>query len=152
MTTVILLIASLGMAQAKKAKKTTETQETSAQAVVPKTTAKANIPDDSNSKKYAKKLLSTTFTEFVPDVEGLIYHKLKFNTDNSWTSDAAVVTPDGEMDCIESGTWTMDGTESTTVSTLALNITSTDCPSRESGVTVRFRATLRGSSIDAQFR
>jgi len=152
MTISLLLIAAIGTADAKKSKKTENTEETKSTETVATSNAKANIPDDANSKKFAKALLTNAFSNFSPDIEGLVYKSIQFKSDNSWTTDAAIITPDAEMECIEAGTWTLDPAESATTGTLLLKLETTDCPSREAGESIRFRATLRGTEIDAEFR
>jgi len=147
MSTVFLFIAMLGNAQAKKEKK-----EASSEANPSENQVKANVPNDSNSKKFAKHLFSTEFTNFSPEGDGFEYTKLRFKKDNTWAADAAIILDDEEMDCIESGTWSMEAAQSVTTAALTWKITATDCPAREAGGTIRIIATLDGQTIDAKYR
>ena len=146
MSTLFLCIAMLGTAQAKKGKKAEEVAQ-------PETVeTKVEAPTDAKSKKFLKTLLSTEFENIAPEGDGFLYKKIRFKNDNSWSADAVIIVMEEEMDCIESGTWTMDPATANNNAALTWKITSTDCPSREVGGSVRINATLNGTSIDAQYR
>ena len=146
MSTLFLCIALLGTAQAKKGKKTAEP-------VIAKTIElKVDAPTDAKSKKFLKNLLNTEFENLVPEGDGFVYKKITFKNDNSWSADAVLIVGEEEMDCVESGSWTMDPATSNNTAALTWKITATDCPSREVGGTVRINASINGNNIDAQYR
>ena len=113
-----------------------------------------DVPSDGTSKKFAKKLLSTDINNFSPDAEGLRYNKMTFNADNTWVADAVVSVMDEEMECHESGTWSMDAAKSNTVANMDWSITKTDCPTRQAPMNLRVEVTLvdTSSGINVNFR
>ena len=115
-------------------------------------TQEANTPNDKTSKKFSKNLMSRTYSDFTPGSEGLVYKSIKFSPDNTWTAEAAIVTFDEEMECVEKGTWTLDPAESETVASMTWKITETDCPTRESGADIRLKLNVSGTQLDAEFR
>jgi len=151
-----LLLASAsflfaGPALAKKKKKNKDAEEEAA----PAAQATPDVPDDGNSKKFASKLIETSITDFRPSDGGgatFKYSSLSFIGDNTWKADAYVEIQDERMECIESGGWTMEPAESSTVGTVTWELESTDCPGRESGGKTRVQFTLTKNGVDAIFR
>ena len=115
-----------------------------------------NVPDDGNSKKFAETLLGTTITGFRPSDSGggkFEYNTLSFAADNTWKADGYVEIMDERMECTESGTWEMEPAESAKTATVAWTVTKTDCPSRESGTSLRVVMTLGKNGVeDLKFR
>ena len=154
MNTILFLAALMNVADAKKnkgkdAKSTSNTTEEAASSSV-----SGDIPNDANSKKFAKQLTSTSISNFSPDAEGLTYKTMTFNGDNTWKADAVVSVMDEEMECEESGTWTMDPASSNTVSNMNWTIDATDCPTRQAPMNLRVEVTLvkTAAGINVNFR
>ena len=115
-----------------------------------------DIPDDSKSKAFAKGLLGLTLTDFQPtDNSGakLVYKSMQFSNDNTWKATAYVEVEDMQMDCTESGTWTMSAAESNSSAAVAWTLSSTDCAGRDSGSETRALMTLSAGGLkDLKFR
>jgi hypothetical protein len=114
------------------------------------------IPDDGDSRKFAEALLETTITGFRPSDSGggkFEYNTLSFSADNTWKADGYVEIMDERMECTESGTWEMEPAESAKTATVAWTVAQTDCPSRESGTSLRVVMTLGKNGVeDLKFR
>jgi hypothetical protein len=149
MKALLFLSLILTVADAKKNKGDTSSDSTEA-----KTEKLGDVPDDATSKKFATKLVKTNVNNFSPDAEGLRYNTLTFNADNTWKADSVVAVMDEEMECTESGTWTMDPAKSGTVSNMNWTISSTDCPTRQAPQELRVEVTLVDSTsgIHVNFR
>ena len=149
MTFFIFLITSASFAKKKK-----NTEQSAAESVPVEVdpTLKANIPSDGISKKFAKKLLSTEFENFDANITGLVWEKLIFSPDNTFTATASQFLMDESMSCVEKGSWTMDAASSPTVTNMTLNIESGDCPAADVPRKMRIQATLNGVRIDAKYR
>lgn len=149
---LLLALASFlfaGPALGKKKKKDKDAAES------PAATATPDVPDDGNSKKFASQLIETAIANFSPSDGGgatFKYSTLAFVGDNTWKADAYIEIQDERMECVESGGWTMEPAESSTVGTVTWKVESTDCPGRESGGQTRALLTLSKSGIDAIFR
>jgi len=119
-----------------------------------KTEKLGDVPSDATSQKFATKLIKTNVNNFSPDAQGLQYNTLTFNADNTWKAEAVVAVMDEEMECQESGTWTMDSAKSGTVSNMNWTISSTDCPTRQAPQELRVEVTLvdSNSGIYVNFR
>lgn len=136
-----LLIASLLVACGDK-----EESETSA---VAEATADAVtvIPADKNSTAFGKKLLANDFKGMKP-VEGdvkLTYNSLNFAPEGTWSAAGIVEIADEGMECMESGTWTMEPAVSDATATVAWTIDKTSCAGREAGGETRAELTLLDS-------
>lgn len=124
-----LLIASLLVACGEK-----EASETSAVAEATSEAATV-VPADKNSTAFGARLMSNNFEGMKP-VEGdvkLTYNSLKFSPDGSWVANGIVEIADEGMECMESGTWTMEPATADNVATVAWTIAETNCAGRESG-------------------
>ena len=150
MKALLFLSLFLNVADAKKSKG----GETETTVPEDKSEKLGDVPNDSNSKKFAKQLVSTDINNFSPDAEGLRYNKMTFNGDNTWKAEAVVHVMDEEMECHESGTWKMDPASSTTVANMNWTISSTDCPTRQAPQELRVEVTLvkSDSGIHVNFR
>ena len=147
----IFIFLTISTSFAKK-KKTVE-QAAEAPAPVEKDpTAGANIPSDGNSKKFAKKLLSTKFENFDANITGLVWEQLTFSADNTFPATASQYLMDESMSCVEQGSWTMDPASSSTVTNMTLNIESGDCPAADVPRKMRIQATINGARMDAKYR
>ncbi len=147
----LALVSPVALAGKKKKKSPGEAAAESA----PAETA-LNVPSDGNSKKFAETLLGTTITGFRPSDSGggkFEYNTLSFAADNTWKADGYVEIMDERMECTESGTWEMEPADSAKTATVAWTVTQTDCPSRETGTSLRAVLTLGKSGIeDLKFR
>ena len=154
---VILFLSSLVFtAEAKKNKGGDETTSSNIESttVSEKSSAKATVPSDKTSEKFAASLLNTTGKNFSPNAEGLRYNTITFAADNSFTANAVVAVMDEEMECVESGTWEMDPAKSADVANMSWVITATDCPTRTAPTNLRMELTLVSteSGFHAAFR
>lgn len=109
--------------------------------------AATNAPSDSKSKAFIKALLNTGLTNFSPDAEGLKYKTMTFNADNTFRVDAALTAMDEEIECAESGKWTMDAAESKTTASMNWSITSSDCPTRSTPIELRVKVLIEKNEI-----
>ena len=153
MNTIFLLSLLLNTADAKK-NKGGDAEPVTPESTDAKSDKLGNVPSDDASKKFAKKLLDTDINNFSPDAEGLRYNKMTFNADNTWIANAVVSVMDEEMECQESGAWTMDSAKSDTVANMDWSITKTDCPTRQAPMDLRVEVTLvdTSSGINVNFR
>jgi len=119
-------------------------------------TGSVSIPGDSKSKAFAENLLNTTLSEFQPtDTSGakLVYKQMRFANDNTWKASAYVQVEDMQMDCSESGTWTMGAADSASTATVSWKLDNTDCAGRDAGSESRALMTLSNGSLkDLKFR
>jgi len=151
MNVFLFLSALLNVADAKKNKGGESSTEASAESQNDKL---GDVPSDPDSKKFAKKLISTSISNFSPDAEGLRYNTMTFNGNNTWTTEAVVHVMDEEMECTESGSWTMDPASSPTVANMNWTIDSSNCPTRQTPINLRVEVTLVSgpSGINVNFR
>ena len=145
----IILLSALWMntADAKKNKggdeATTNTTSSSSSA----SEAAANVPSDSKSKAFVKALLKTGLSGFTPDAEGLTYKTMTFKADNTFQVDAALTAMDEEIECTESGKWTMDAAESKITASMNWSITSSDCPTRSTPIELRVKVLIDKNEV-----
>ena len=148
MSKLLLMLIFATTAEAKKEK--TATQD----AVAPAAPT-ADIPSDANSKKFAKELLSRSFSDFTIN-DKMVYKSLSFSADNSFKASAMVSYEVGgdfeEMECTESGTWKMDAAESATKAAMTWNVSQSDCPGRDSLEETRLVVSLGRGGMDVEFR
>lgn len=149
MLTLPLLIASLFTACGEKEETSTAAASEAA------TTESSVVPDDKNSKAFAESLFAQDFAGMKP-VEGdgveLTYNRLSFNPDGSWMAEGIVEVMDEGMECVESGTWSMDAATSKDVATVSWDLEKTNCAGRESGGTTRAEITFDGSDYSMKMR
>ena len=94
-----------------------------------------------------KALLKTGLSGFTPDAEGLTYKTMTFKADNTFQVDAALTAMDEEIECTESGKWTMDAAESKTTASMNWSITSSDCPTRSTPIELRVKVLIDKNEV-----
>lgn len=114
------------------------------------------VPDDKNSKAFAKKLYEIDAKRFEP-VEGdgikLEYSSFRFLPDGSWVAAGAVSVMDETMECKERGSWTMDASEDGNTAGMTWTLTETGCAGREAPTEQRVEVTiLDGGQWKVRFR
>lgn len=118
--------------------------------------AGADVPDDANSKAFARALVAKDTSNFKPtDAQGakFVYTQLSFRGDNTWVANGYVEAMDERMECAESGTWTMSTADTPTLATMNWQLVKTNCAGREAGEDTRVQVTLGNSGISqALFR
>jgi hypothetical protein len=116
----------------------------------------ADVPDDANSKAFARALVSSNTSNFSPtDAPGakFRYTSLQFRGDNTWVASGYVEAMDERMECVESGSWTMNPADSPTKATMSWALDKTNCAGREAGESTRVQVTLGSGKIsEALFR
>ncbi|MED5370367.1 MAG: hypothetical protein VX899_05080 [Myxococcota bacterium] len=149
MLTLPLLIASLFTACGEK-----EATETAAPAEAA-TTESSVVPADKNSQAFAESLFAEDFEGMKP-VEGdgvvLTYKRLSFNPDGSWKAEGVVEVMDEGMECVESGSWSMEPADSKSVGTVSWDLEKTNCAGRESGGTTRAEFSFDGGDYSMKMR
>jgi hypothetical protein len=129
--------------------KTPATTAAPAQAAV-----KPDTPEDANSEKFATQLLAMNITNFRPMSTGsgrFIYNTLQFQGDNTWRGEGYIEIADERMECVESGTWSMEPAESATISVMTWTVASTDCINQSEGDR-RYRVTIQGNDLSVENR
>ena len=119
----------------------------SASAAPSVTLTDVQIPGDSKSKAFAMRLLSTPLVELQPtDSAGakFVYKKMTFSNGNTWSADAYLylASEDIQIDCKESGTWTMTAADSSTVAGVTWKVDKSDCSGRDGVVGTETRAIM----------
>lgn len=145
---MLLMLSPVNAKKGDTSASPTNADETSA----PSPEIQAEIPNDGDSKKFAKSLIALTIKNFRPISDALVYETLTFNPDNTWTTEASVEIMDEKMECVESGTWAMDPAESAKVASMTWTVNSTDCPAREAPQDIRLKVTIQGENIQVAFR
>jgi hypothetical protein len=148
--TMLFALSAPGDALAKKKKKKKAAQTAS------DSLADADIPGDADSKAFAKRLVASTFTNFLPtDGDGakFVYENFGFAGDNHWSASGYVEIMDERMECAEAGTWTMEEASAGDTATVTWIVVSTDCAGREVGAETRAQLTLdKDGELEARFR
>jgi len=148
-TIVLLLLAACG---------SKETTTTAAPAEAAENTPAASdvVPDDKASQAFAERLFATTLTNFRPiDSSGadFRYNSFQLKPDGSWNADGVVEIADESMECVESGTWSMDPAETNDTASVGWVVDKTNCAGRESGTEHRIRLTIdKGGEYEYSFR
>jgi hypothetical protein len=118
------------------------------------------IPGDAKSKDFALLLLGTTLTEFQPtDSSGakFVYKTMRFSNGNTWSAEAYLYleAEDIRIDCKESGSWSMNPADSSSVAGVTWKVESSDCSGREGVIGSATRAVMtlgKGGLEDIKFR
>jgi len=112
------------------------------------------LPD--GAAPFAAALVANTTRNFTPtDSDGAVfeYTTLQFRGDGTWRAEGYVEAMDERMECVESGTWTIDDASSATVGTIAWSVGETSCVGRDSGTETRAEVTVSDGGIrSALFR
>lgn len=116
----------------------------------------AQMPDTSNARAFASRLVQTTISNWSPisggDVE-LDYNSMTFAPDGSWTATATMEAAFEEFDCQETGTWIIDTATADDTATMDWEIGRTTCPMREAGSSLRVQMTIeRKGEYQISFR
>ena len=126
-----------------------ETTTAPAQAAVKPTT-----PGDANSDRFAMDLVGLSLSNIRPMSAGsarFVYDTLDFQPDNTWQGVGYIEIAGERMDCTESGTWSMEPAESSSVAVMIWTVQSTDCINQTEGDR-RYRVTISGGSISLEYR
>jgi hypothetical protein len=132
---IILLLTSC----AKGGETTSSGQETQ-----PSRQIGANLPSDSNSLDFIDGFVSLDIQDFRPGSSSgaiLTYANLTFRPDESWHANGSIRIGEDQMECSESGSWSMTPAESSTVATVTWTVDTGSC-SRSAGVEVRAQISL----------
>lgn len=116
---------------------------------------RADVPADAASQAFAAVLMKNPLESFSPDDGGgasFKWSKLTFSSGNTWEA-ASVLSADGEnIDCVESGKWSMDAAESASRATVQLQTESSNCPGRPGNKAYRLQMSREGSGWQVLFR
>ena len=83
----------------------------------------------------------------------LNYETMGFRPDGSWSASGAVSIMEDKMECVESGSWTMDPATSEQDGVVTWTVDQTDCASRHTETSTRARILLQdGGQYKFQFR
>jgi hypothetical protein len=116
--------------------------------------AQSAVPDDADSRKFARALIELSVTDFRPsDASGadFVYSTLDFQDGNRWSAQGYVDAGEERMECTESGAWTMDPATSATSASMTWTLEKTNCPSREAGSEARVEVNLE-NGFNVAFR
>ncbi len=117
------------------------------------TETSSDLPQDKNSKAFAKALVDLEITRFSPTDDGVLkYELMSFQADATWSAQAAVEIADERMDCTEGGGWSLDPATSEDNATITWTVEETNCPGREAGDLQRALVDLSGGSFNVAFR
>ena len=114
-----------------------------------------DFPTDATSQAFVAALTALTITDFHAVDSGgarVILSTLNFKPDNTWVAEGYVDAGEEQMECSESGTWTMDPAKSRTEATIDWVIGATDCVGRNVGDSTRALVTIDGGDVEIAFR
>jgi hypothetical protein len=104
----------------------------------------ANLPSDSTSIDFIDSFVSLDIQDFRPGSSSgaiLTYANLTFRPDESWHADGAIRIGEDQMECSESGHWSMQPADSSTQATVTWTIDAGSC-SRSVGIEIRAQVSL----------
>lgn len=113
-----------------------------------------DTPGDADSETFARKLIDMNITNFRPMSTGsgrFVYNTLQFQGDNTWRGEGYIEIAGEQMDCAESGTWSMEPAESATIAVMTWTVAATDCINQEQGDR-RYRVTIQGNDFSVENR
>lgn len=117
--------------------------------------AAADVPSDAASRAFAETLMKNPLESFSPDDGGGASFKWKslgFGAGNVWKA-ASVLSAGGEdVDCEESGRWSLEKAEAPTKATVVLQTQATSCPGRSESKEYRLVMTRDGGGWQVSFR
>ena len=115
----------------------------------------ANLPADSNSRDFIDAFMSLEIQDFRPGSSSgaiLTYDNLTFRPDESWHADGSIRIGEDQMECSESGHWSMQPATSPTVATVTWTVDTGSC-SRSAGIEIRAQVSiLEEGEYRIQFR
>jgi hypothetical protein len=115
----------------------------------------ANLPSDSNSIDFIDAFVSLDIQDFRPGSSSgaiLTYDNLTFRPDESWHADGSIRIGEDQMECSESGHWSMQPATSPTVATVTWTVDAGSC-SRSAGIELRAQVSiLEDGEYRVQFR
>lgn len=147
MTRLPLMLCLLAIGCGKK-------DSTSTAAPAQAAAEKPDTPADAKSEKFGETLVGLSITDFRPLNAGsgkFVYNTLGFEADNTWRGEGYIEIAGETLECIESGTWSMEPAESATVAVMTWSVAETDCINQEPGDR-RYRVTISGSDISVEYR
>jgi len=99
----------------------------------------ANLPADDTSRNFIDGFIGLDIQDFRPGSSSgaiLTYDNLTFRPDESWQADGSIRIGEDQMECSESGHWTMQPAESSTEATVTWTVDNSSC-SRGAGIELR---------------
>lgn len=117
----------------------------------------AEMPDTPEARKYARRLVDTTVSNWqaAGGATGAVvnYTALTFAPDGTWSAEAMFEADFEEIECKETGTWTIAAADSAETATMEWHLGKTSCPAREAGETTRVEMTLfRNGEVKIAYR
>lgn len=95
------------------------------------------VPSDTDSKKFADHLVRHPLKGYHPtDADGpkVLWVETTFNAKNEWVAVTKVQVDAEDVDCRESGTWSMDKAESNQVAVVAMRTLASTCAGRADNI------------------
>ncbi len=109
-----------------------------------------------DTKLFVDKLMELGLTDWAVADDGatILYDPATFAEDGTFEATVSVLLGEEPLACTESGTWTLDGGESTstTVANVNFEMSSTDCAGRTAPTSWRAELTVDGDDITAEMR
>lgn len=101
-----------------------------------------NAPDTAEATAFVDALLKVALVNFDSGSDAITYSTLHLHPDSTWNAAARLNLGLEYYDCTEKGDFVVPSVDSNNVGIVQLTMTSTDCPSRESGKSQRVQFTL----------
>lgn len=117
--------------------------------------SRAEVPADAASQAFASVLMKNPLESFAPDDGGgasFRWSRLSFGAGNRWEAPSVLSAGGEDVECVESGKWTMDSAESASRATVTLQTEKTTCPGRSDTKQYRLMMTREGSGWQVLFR
>ncbi len=115
----------------------------------------ADVPGDAASRAFAEALMGNPLQSFSPDDGGgasFSWKKVEFSGGNTWTATSVLSAGGEDVDCEESGKWSMEAAESATRATVVLQTAQSSCPGRAQDKQYRLLMTREGGGWQVLFR
>ena len=90
-------------------------------------------PESADADTFVDSILSLTLSDFDSGSDAIDYSALVLSADGTWAANARLNLGVEYFDCKEAGVFSVPSVDSSTVGIVEFTITTTDCPSRESG-------------------
>jgi hypothetical protein len=134
-------------------KKPANTAASSASAGV---TDETKIPDDDMSRAFANRLIGNPIRDFKPTDNSdalFIYKTMTFKANNAWNAQGELTAQGEKVECVERGTWKMDGASANDTATMEWAVDYTNCPGRPANNIMRVKVNISQSGVyTIQFR